>query len=91
MTENSFLDLFNQVAVFFFSSLQGFVILFVSINMRKFMDIIYFIRHAKPDLGVQDETHPLTSEGHKAVKQIVKLLEPIKISRCFCSPYTRAI
>lgn len=55
------------------------------------MTTIYFIRHAKSDLGVYDESRPLTKKGQQAANEIAMLLQDEQINYFFSSPYERAV
>lgn len=56
------------------------------------MTIVYFVRHAKPDLSVHDDlTRPLTKSGIEASQLVTKFLQDKEIDQVFSSPYKRAI
>ena len=52
---------------------------------------VYFIRHARPDISIKDETRPLSLEGLKKSEELVKIFSEIKIDDIYSSPYKRAI
>lgn len=52
---------------------------------------VYFVRHAQPDLSVQDDlTRPLTEKGIVDSKKVTEFLLDKKITKIFSSPYKRA-
>lgn len=56
------------------------------------MTIIYFIRHAEPDLTIHDEmTRPLTANGLLSSNNVTKYLIDKNIHQVFSSPYLRAV
>ena len=56
------------------------------------MTIVYFVRHAKPDLSVHDDlTRPLTKSGLEASQLVTKFLQDKEIDQVFSSPFKRAI
>ena len=52
---------------------------------------VYFIRHARPDISIKDETRPLSLEGLKKSEELVKIFSEIKIDNIYSSPYKRAV
>ena len=53
---------------------------------------VYFIRHAKPDISIIDDTiRPLLPEGLEKANELVKLFIEINISNIYSSPYKRSI
>ncbi len=53
---------------------------------------LYFVRHARPDVTVRDEsTRPLTPGGAEAAERVADLFEKVGISAVWSSPYLRAI
>lgn len=56
------------------------------------MKSIYFVRHAQPDHGwEEDKTRPLTDEGVTDSKKVTEFLREIKINRYISSPYLRSV
>lgn len=56
------------------------------------MTKIYFVRHAQPEHGWEDDrTRPLTAEGKKDSKIVLDVLRDKKIDVFYCSPYMRSI
>lgn len=54
--------------------------------------VIYFIRHAQPDLSIHDDLkRPLTKEGLKSRKQLVNYFEDKQVDTAYSSPFKRAI
>ena len=42
--------------------------------------VVYFIRHAKPDISIKDDmTRPLSSDGIEKSKELITLFKEIKI------------
>ena len=42
--------------------------------------IVYFIRHAKPDISIKDDlTRPLSFEGIEKSKELINIFKEIKI------------
>lgn len=55
------------------------------------MTKIYFVRHAKPDLSIQDDLlRPLTNIGIIDSKKVTEFLLDKQITKIFSSPYKRA-
>jgi 2,3-bisphosphoglycerate-dependent phosphoglycerate mutase len=53
---------------------------------------IYFVRHAQPVYGWQEEsTRPLSEEGLADTHKVMDVLSSVVFDRCFCSPYKRSI
>lgn len=53
---------------------------------------IYFVRHAKPDFSVkEDSIRPLTEEGKKSALKVIDFFDEEKIDIILSSPYKRAI
>lgn len=56
------------------------------------MTSIYFIRHAQPDHGCEDDrTRPLSDEGLADSRKVTDFLKNIKIDYYISSPYKRSI
>ena len=56
------------------------------------MTKVYFVRHAKPDISIQDDlTRPLTEEGIKDSKKATEFLLDKDITKVYSSPYKRSI
>lgn len=56
------------------------------------MTNIYFVRHAQPDYGWEDDrTRPLTAEGIKDSKIVLSTLQNKNIDMFYCSPYKRSL
>lgn len=56
------------------------------------MTSIYFVRHAQPDHGWEDDkTRPLSEEGLEDSKKVTKFFKPFKIDFYISSPYKRII
>lgn len=56
------------------------------------MTSIYFVRHAQPDHGWEDDrTRPLSSEGLSDSKEVAKFFGQYKIDYYISSPYKRSI
>jgi len=54
--------------------------------------IVYFIRHAKPDISIKDDmTRPLSFEGIEKTKELVNTFKEIRIDHIYSSPYKRSI
>jgi 2,3-bisphosphoglycerate-dependent phosphoglycerate mutase len=54
--------------------------------------IIYFIRHAKPDISIKDDlTRPLSLEGIEKSKELINIFSEIKIDYIYSSPFKRSI
>lgn len=52
---------------------------------------VYFVRHAQPDLSVQDDlTRPLTEKGIADSRKVTEFLLDKGITKIFSSPYKRA-
>lgn len=55
------------------------------------MTKVYFVRHAQPDLSVQDDLlRPLTEKGIADSKKVTEFLLDKGITKIFSSPYKRA-
>ena len=55
------------------------------------MTSLYFVRHAQPVHGWEDDrTRPLTEEGFSDSKKVTALLQELKIDFYYSSPYKRA-
>lgn len=55
------------------------------------MTVVYFIRHAQPDLNIhEDLTRPLTQKGLDDAKRLAQYLSDKGISQVFSSPCKRA-
>lgn len=53
---------------------------------------VYFVRHAEPEHGWEDEeTRPLTAEGRKDSKAVLDFFRDKDIFGIYCSPYRRSI
>lgn len=56
------------------------------------MTKLYFVRHAQPVHGWEDDrTRPLTVEGKRDREQVEVTLQEITLDAAVCSPYTRSI
>ncbi|MBO5071925.1 MAG: GNAT family N-acetyltransferase [Eubacterium sp.] len=56
------------------------------------MTRVYFVRHAQPDHGwEEDRTRPLTEEGKRDSKIVLDTLGEKKIDVFYCSPYKRSM
>lgn len=56
------------------------------------MTTIYFVRHAEPKHGWEDDrTRPLTNEGTKDAKKVTEVLHNVPIDYAISSPYKRSI
>lgn len=56
------------------------------------MNKVYFVRHAKPDFSVhEDSIRPLTKEGLEDSKKVTNTLADKNITKIYCSPYKRSI
>lgn len=56
------------------------------------MTTVYFVRHAQPEHGWEDDrTRPLTEEGKADSKIVLDFLRDKKIDAFYCSPYKRSM
>lgn len=56
------------------------------------MNKVYFVRHARPDLNVEDELlRPLSEEGIEDSKKVTEFLKNKNITKIYSSPYKRSI
>lgn len=56
------------------------------------MTTIYFVRHAEPEHGWEDDrTRPLTKEGAEDAKKVTEALHNIPIDYAISSPYKRSM
>lgn len=56
------------------------------------MTKIFFVRHAQPEHGWEDDrTRPLTEEGKKDSEIVLRFLEDKRIDLFYCSPYKRSM
>ncbi len=56
------------------------------------MTSIYFVRHAQPDHGWEDDkTRPLSDEGLEDSKEVAKFFKDCKIDCYISSPYKRSV
>ena len=55
------------------------------------MTTIYFVRHCKPDVKIQDDRNrPLTDEGLADSQQVLEILKDKNIDLFISSPYKRS-
>ncbi|WP_029695604.1 histidine phosphatase family protein [Lacrimispora indolis] len=56
------------------------------------MTRVYFVRHAQPDHGWEDDrTRPLTDEGREDSGKVLEVLKDKNINFFYCSPYKRSM
>lgn len=56
------------------------------------MTNVYFVRHAQPEHGWEDDrTRPLTQEGKRDCHIVLEFLKDKEIDIFYCSPYMRSI
>ena len=56
------------------------------------MNVIYFVRHAKPDFSIKNELlRPLSEEGINDSRKVTEYLKDKNITKIYSSPYKRSI
>ena len=56
------------------------------------MTRVYFVRHAQPDHGWEDDRNrPLTEEGWEDTRKVLEFLKDKNIHTFYCSPYKRSM
>ena len=56
------------------------------------MTKVYFVRHAEPEHGFEDDrTRPLTAEGMADTNVVLNFFKDKIVDKFYCSPYKRSI